>query len=126
MYIGRQNSECEQKEVDYLEFKIKPVLSRVVQSLIDKRPADPVPSMIRRVKELQEEEFSRRSDFVESLVQRELDCLEQEMLGEGEKIGTFIRDYAEFAEYQRLTEKKALLQSEIDAALESNNASNQE
>ena len=46
MFIGKDNSDDEEREMNYLEYKIKPVLCKIMPYLLEKKPVNPVPVMI--------------------------------------------------------------------------------
>ena len=54
LFIGQDNTESEQKEIDYLENQIQPVLCEIMPLLLKKKPANPVPVMIKKIQEIQE------------------------------------------------------------------------
>ena len=46
MFIGKENSDSEQKEINYLENEIQPILCEIMPYLLEKKAVDPVPLMI--------------------------------------------------------------------------------
>ena len=49
LFIGRPNTDSEKKEIDYLENQIQPVLCEIMPLLLLKKPANPVPVMIKKI-----------------------------------------------------------------------------
>jgi hypothetical protein len=45
--MDRENSSDELKEQEYLEKKLQPVISEMVQQLLVEKPENPAPNMIR-------------------------------------------------------------------------------
>ena len=54
MFLHRENTPEEDKEVHYLETQIKPMLQKIVPLLLKKRSENPVLHMLNKVREMRQ------------------------------------------------------------------------
>ena len=126
MFIGRKNTETEQREVDYLDHKVNPVLCQIMPMILQTRSVNPVPLMIRKLHQMQEQRYNDKRDRVNRRIEKELDWLEQKTLAQNGQdpleveVGQLIRSEAELNEYQMLMEQRDRLQQEVDQLMAEN------
>ena len=82
MFIGRENTKDEQREVDFLEDKVKPIMCEVMPHVLQTRSVYPVPLMIRKLHEMQEQRYIDKEIKVNKRMNKELDWLEQKTLAQ--------------------------------------------
>ena len=52
LYTNTEMLDTEQQEMDYLDYKIKPLLNKIMPEILAKKADDPVPVIIRKIHEL--------------------------------------------------------------------------